>query len=44
MNPDQFAHLLSDLIGEGGDGGLTHKQLIDALECAAAAIRESGEE
>ena len=35
MTADQFAHLLSELIGNGEDGGLTHQELIAAPECAA---------
>ena len=40
MPPAQVAFCLAQLIGDGEEGGLTHEELIDALE-NMVAIRES---
>ena len=41
MTADELAIRLAELIGDAEDAGLAVEQLIEALENAAAAIRES---
>lgn len=40
MTTDDFITHLAQLVGEAEDGGVEHHELISALECAAAAIRD----
>ena len=44
MTPSTLAERLRDLVAEAEDAGLPLPEIADALDAAAAAIREAGRE